>query len=175
MKKFAAIAFILILICSTSFAYQLTATRDEMLNYYYAAIDSKLPKSIKMLVGDEKANVYIGGKVLGIETRGGELKTFETTEVENPGIIIRISDFAAEKISQKQSGVLTAIDSGEITIETKGWYTTFKVEVIKRLYAVSKLDDVLLGKKNSGATQGGIYNSAYAQRVRIVNSICFWC
>ena len=171
--RFLAFCAVFLLLASLSFSYQLTKSREEMLAYYYSNIDGKLPKSMKMLIGDEKANVYIGGKVLGIETRGGELQSFELYAVENPGIIIRVSDDAAEKIAKKQLGVLAAIEDGGITIEGKGWYATFKVEVLKRLYAVAKIDDIVLGKKPASAS-GEIYNS-YVQKAKIVNCFLFFC
>lgn len=172
MKLFAVLALVL-MVASCSFAYQLRQNRDEMLTYYYSNIDAKVPKSAKLLVGDERINVYLGNDILGIETNGGELAYFEKVPVENPGIVIRVDNDAAEKIAKKQLGVLAAIDSGGIEIEATNWYSGFKVELLKRLYAVAKIDDIVLGKKKSGTSSGEIYNTAYVQRARIVN--CLFC
>ena len=174
MKMMAAVAVLLVM-ASGVFSYQLTASRDDMLSYYYSNIDAKVPKSAKMLLGDEKVNVYIGGSVLGIETRGGELYSFEKSPIDSPSITIKVSDDAADRISAKQEGVLAAIDNGGITITTSNWYSAFKVEIIKRLYAVAKIDDIVLGKKPSGTQSSATYNAAYVQRVRIENCLLWNC
>src|SRR3989338_9078864 len=171
--KIAAILFAALLLASVSFSYKVQQSREEILSYYYSSIDAKIPKSAKMLVGDEKVNVYIGTDSIGIETHGGELSSFEMVPLENPGIEIWVSDYAAEAMVKKRMGVLDAIDAGGITIKTHGWYQAFKVEVIKRLYAVAKIDDIVLGKKKAGA--GDLSNSAYVQRARITNCISFFC
>lgn len=172
MRLLAACLLFAVLLSSAAFAYRLTATREEMLSYYYSNIDAKVPKTAKLLLGDEKINVYIANDIIGIETRGGELASFEMAPVENPSIIIRVSNEAAEKIAKKRMGVLDAIEQGGITIKTQGWYPAFKVEVLKRLYAVAKIDDIILGKKKPGA-EGDLSNSAIVQRARIVN--CVFC
>ena len=171
--KIAAILLAVLLLASASFSYKITQSREEMLSYYYSNIDAKVPKTAKLLLGDEKINVYIGGDSIGIETRAGELASFEMVPLENPGIEIWVSDYAAEAMVKKRMGVLDAIDAGGITIKTHGWYQAFKVEVIKRLYAVAKIDDIVLGKKKAGA--GDLSNSAYVQRARITNCISFFC
>lgn len=172
--KIAAILFAALLLASVSFSYKVQQSREEMLSYYYSNIDAKVPKSAKMLIGDEKVNIYIGTDNIGIETRGGELASFEMVPLENPGIEIWVSDYAAEAMVKKRMGVLDAIDAGEITIKAHGWYQAFKVEVVKRLYAVAKIDDIVLGKKNAGAGTD-LSNSAYVQRARITNCISFFC
>jgi len=173
MRLPATCAFALLLL-SACFSYNIVQSREEMLSYYYSAIDAKVPKSAKMLIGDEKVNVYIGRDIIGIETKGGELRSFELSPLESPNIIIRVSDYAAESIAKKRMGILDAIDLGEITIETHGWYAAFKVEVLKRLYAVAKIDDIILGKKKAVAG-AGLPNSAIVQHAMITNCVLFFC
>jgi len=172
--KIAAILFAALLLASVSFSYKVQQSREEILSYYYSSIDAKVPKSAKMLIGDEKVNVYIGTDSIGIETHGGELSSFEMVPLENPGIEIWVSDYAAEAMVKKRMGVLDAIDAGEITIKTHSWYAAFKVEVLKRLYAVAKIDDIVLGKKKSGG-ETDLSNSAIVQKARIVNCLSIFC
>jgi len=172
--KIAAILLAVLLLASASFSYKITQSREEMLSYYYSNIDAKVPKTAKLLLGDEKINVYIGTDIIGIETHGGELSSFELTPLESPNIIIRVSDYAAEAIAKKRMGILDAIDEGEITIETKGFYAAFKVEVVKRLYAVAKIDDIVLGKKKAPAGTD-LSNSAYVQKAKITNCVSIFC
>ena len=174
MKLPALLAVVLLLFSSVSFSYKIVQSREEMLSYYYSNIDAKVPKTAKLLIGDEKINVYIGTDIIGIETHGGELSSFELTPLESPNIIIRVSDYAAEAIAKKRMGILDAIDEGEITIETKGFYAAFKVEVVKRLYAVAKIDDIVLGKKKAPAGTD-LSNSAYVQKAKITNCVSIFC
>ena len=167
-KGFLAAAFAMLLLSSAASAYYLNATREEMLVKYQTYVEPKIPKSAKMLVGDERVNIYVGRKVLGIETKKGELSSFELRPVENPTIVVTISDSAAEKIDDRELGILPAIDSGGIKIEAKNFFSALKIEMAKRIYAVSGADDELLGK-NKGSGRVDTYNSIYVQRARIWN------
>ncbi len=166
MRLLAAILLGLAAVSLAS-AYELSETREEMLLYYYSNIEDKIPKSARMLVGDEKINVYLGGKVIGIETKYGKLSTFELEPVEKPGIIIVVSDYAAQAISARKMGILEAIDKGEIRIQAKNLFSLLKVEAAKRIYAVSGADKELLGEKKP--SQADAYNSVFVQRAKIWN------
>ena len=69
--KALAFALFAVLLLSVSYAYQIEQSREELLAKYYAYVDAKVPKTARMIVGDEKVNAYIGQSVVGIETRGG--------------------------------------------------------------------------------------------------------
>jgi putative sterol carrier protein len=161
-----AIPVFLLLFLSLANSYAIRQTREEMLDYYYRNIDEKIPKSARMLIGDEKVNVYIAGQPLGIETRRGYLYAFEKSALENPTIIVKVSQEAADKITKKEMGILQAIESGEIRIEAKNFFSAMKVEAMKRIYAVSGADDQILGKKKPQA-DSSVYSSIYLQRARI--------
>jgi hypothetical protein len=141
-------------------AYYLSQTRDQLLEYYFANVEGKVPQTARMLIGDERISVYVGSQPMGIETRRGQLYSFELRAIENPTIIVRVSDEAAEKIAHKQMGIMQAISSGGITIEPKTLLSSVKVEMMKRIYAVSGCDDKLLGKKYV-SPQPFTYNSIY--------------
>ncbi|MEM4555022.1 MAG: hypothetical protein QXT25_04190, partial [Candidatus Anstonellaceae archaeon] len=49
---------------------------EEMLAYYQANIDHKVPKSAKMLLGNERINAYVKGYIIGIQTKRGEIQQF---------------------------------------------------------------------------------------------------
>ncbi len=142
-------------------AYYLTQTRDQLLDYYFANVEGKIPQSARMLIGDEKINVYIGNRPMGIETRKGQLYSFEMHTIDKPTIVIRVDSEAADKIANKQMGIMQAIDSGGIKIEPKTLLSSIKVEMIKRIYAISGTDDRLLGKKYA-SPQPFTYNSIYS-------------
>ncbi len=165
-KRLFSILAALSFFSSVCFAYALTETREEMLTYYQEKIEPKVPKSARMLVGNEKINVYVGGKVLGIETRRGELYSFETAPLNNPTIIVTVTDEAFGSIEQKKTGILPLIESGGIRIEAKTFFSAIKIETIKRIYAVSGMDDVIMGRKKGYSAMEN-YNSIYVQKVRI--------
>ena len=168
MAKMLVAAVFLLFLLSVSSAYVLNWTRDEMLDEYHAMVEPKIPKSAKMLLGDERINAYVGGKVIGIETLRGELYYFELAPVDDPTIVATISDSAAEAIEQKRMGIMAALESGGIKIEGKNLLSMLKVEVLKRIYAVSGADRQLLGRKQT-TTMAGIYNSLFMQRAWIEN------
>ncbi|MEM2138430.1 MAG: hypothetical protein QW568_05050 [Candidatus Anstonellaceae archaeon] len=145
--RLAALAVAFILLASTSFAFKISQSRDELLIYYQTYVQEKIPKTAKLLIGDEKLNVYIAGRVFGIQTKYGDLYSFEEVALEKPGIVVKVSDDAAEKIAKKQMGVMQAIESGGIKIEAKSFLAALKVEAAKRIYAVSGADEKLLGKR----------------------------
>ena len=170
MKSTAtALTLLLVLACAAN-AYTLNDTREEMLTYYQTKLEPKIPKSARMLIGDEKVNVHIGGRTLGIETRNGELYSFETSPVEGAGIDVVVSDAAAEAIKQKKSGILPFLENGEIRITTTNFLSTLKIETAKRIYAVSGADDQISGKKKTSERMD-TYNSIYVQRARITGSM----
>jgi len=157
----------LALLLQAADAYYIKQSREQLLDYYFAHIDDKVPPSARMLIGDEKINVYIGNEALGIETRRGQLYYFETAPVEKATTTITISEDAAEKISQKKMGIIEAIDNGGIKIQTTNLLSALKMEMIKRIYAISGADDRILGKKPAPLqpyTQSSIY---YVRKARI--------
>lgn len=144
-----ALALLLFALClSLADAYYIKQTRDQLLDYYFAYVDDKIPKSARMLIGDERINAYVGSQAMGIETRRGQLYSFEMYALEKPTIVVRVSEDAADKLSQRKIGIMQAIDSGGIRIEPKTLLSSIKVEMIKRIYAVSGVDEKILGKKN---------------------------
>lgn len=159
-----AFAFILILVSAAS-AYVLNSTREGMLSYYNSEIEPKVPKTAKILLGDERINVQAGGKTIGIQTVRGELAVFEFYPVEDPTVEITVSDWAAEAIEGRKIGIMQALESGGITVRTNNFFSFLKVEMIKRIYAVSGADDAILGKKKG--TVASALNSMLVQRVRI--------
>lgn len=169
MKTFALFASALLTLACLSHAFVLNDTREEMLSYYQTKLEPKVPKSARMLMGDEKVNVHIGGRTLGIEIRNGELYSFETYQVQGAGIDITVSDSAADAIRQGKSGVLAQLEKGEIKITTTNFLSTLKIETAKRIYAVSGADDQIIGKKKSPPADSGTYNSIYVQRAKIAN------
>ena len=165
MKPFAFALFAALLLC-TSYAYQLEQTRDELLAKYYAYVDAKVPKSARMIVGDERVNAYIGQSVIGLEIRRGDLYTFEYAALKNPNIVIVVTDDAAEKIENRSMGVLEAIDNGGIKIKTYNWLSAFKVAALQNAYALSGIDKRITNKT---VKENEIYvaNSLFMNRQRV--------
>jgi hypothetical protein len=149
-----------------SHAYQIEQSREALLAKYYAYVDPKIPKTARMLVGDERVNVYIGQSLIGLEVKRGELRSFEYAPLQDPSIVVIVSDSAAEKIENRSMGILEAIDSGAIRIITNNWFSAFKVEALKRAYAVSGIDQRLTDKS---VKEGDIYNtnSLFMTRTRV--------
>ncbi len=151
-------------------SFALNGTREQMLIYYQTAVEPKIPKTAKALLGDEKINVEIGGKTLGIETRRGELYGFSFTPIAFPSIEVNVSDAAADAIAAKKMGVMAALDNGGITVRASSWYTALKVEMMKRIYASSGADDYLTGRRALPRSMES-YNSIYIQRAKITNAM----
>ena len=80
-----------------------------------------------------------------------------------------MSDRAAEAIVRKETGVLAAIESGGIRIRANNWFSGVKMEALKRIYALSRIDDLILGKKKQADID--VYNSIYVQRARFWNAM----
>ena len=162
-----AFALFAAIILSMSHAYQIEQSRDDLLAKYYAYVDAKVPKSARLLIGDEKVNAYIGQSVVGIETRGGELYSFEYAPVKSPDITIVVSDDAAMKIGNRSEGVLDAIGNGGIKIKTNSWLAAFKVMALKNAYALSGIDK-RLKDKNVAETEIYSANSLFMSGPRII-------
>jgi hypothetical protein len=164
MRPFAVFACLLLLLSCAS-AYTIKSSREQMLAKYYENYD-KIPKSARLLVGDESVNAYIGQSVIGIKIDNGELTYFEFSPVKNPGIVIVVSDSAAERIERGQMGILQAIDNGGIKITAKSFMSALKVEALKKIYAMSGADRELV-KGQTGSPP--LSNSIAILRARIVN------
>lgn len=139
----------LFLLAHNVFPHWFNSTRDEMLLYYQEHVQDKIPKTAELIIGDERINLYIDGRVFGIETRQGELYSFEAAPLGNPTIVVTVSDQAGQDIASGKSGVLSEIDSGGIKIDAKNFFSALKVEVAKRIYAVSGADDIISGRKKT--------------------------
>lgn len=158
MRLFA-IAAALLLFASIVNPFAISQSRDEILLYYQMHVQEKIPKTAKMLIGNERINVNVAGRVFGIQTKYGDLYTFEEMPLEKPGIIVTVSDAAAEKISKRQMGIVQAIDSGGIRVEARNFVAALKVEAAKRIYAVSGADEKILGKPKGGQQSPDTANS----------------
>ena len=154
--KLLAFALFAAVLLSLSYAYQIEQTREQLLAKYYAYVDAKVPKSARMIVGDEKVNAYIGQSVIGIETRKGELYSFEYAPLKNPNIVIIVTDEAAEKIENRSMGVLEAIGNGGIKIKTYNWLSAFKVAALQNAYSLSGIDRRITDKS---VQEEEIYNT----------------
>ncbi|MFA5929823.1 MAG: hypothetical protein WC861_02985 [Candidatus Micrarchaeia archaeon] len=165
MRMLAFAIFASLLVCLPC-AYHIEQTRDELLAKYYAYVDAKVPKSARMIIGDERVNAYIGQSVIGIETRRGELYSFEYAALKNPDIVIVVTDEAAERIENRSMGVLEAMDSGGIRIKTYSWIAMFKVAALKSAYEVSGIDKRIT---NKDVKEDEIYstNSLFMNRQRV--------
>jgi len=168
MKATFAVFFALVLL-QLAYSFEMNMTREEILANYQEKVGPKIPQSAKVLIGDERMNVYVAGRVFGVETKRGELYYFETYALNNPGVVVTVSDYAAEQISKKKMGITQAINSGGIRIEPKNFLSALKVEAAKRIYSASGGDDYLLGKKKTPAEKAGTYNAIYVSRTRIWN------
>ncbi|MCX8197172.1 MAG: hypothetical protein N3G80_02560 [Candidatus Micrarchaeota archaeon] len=144
-SKKAALFLLSFFICILSATDEVWVEQDMIL-YYQSNIAPKIPKSAKMIIGDEKINAYVKGYVIGIETKRGELFNLQLREIENPTITVWISNNAYEQIKKRKMGVLEAIDKGEIRIEGKNLLSSLKIETAKRIYAVSGADNLFLKK-----------------------------
>jgi len=154
--KLLAFALFAAVLLSLSYAYQIEQTREQLLAKYYAYVDAKVPKSARMIVGDEKVNAYIGQSVIGIETRKGELYSFEYAPLKNPNVVIIVTDEAAEKIENRSMGVLEAIGNGGIKIKTYNWLSAFKVAALQNAYSLSGIDRRITDKS---VQEEEIYNT----------------
>ena len=154
--KALAFALFAVLLLSVSYAYQIEQSREELLAKYYAYVDAKVPKTARMIVGDEKVNAYIGQSVVGIETRGGVLYSFEYAPLKNPNVVIFVTDDAAERIENRTMGILDAMDNGGIKIKTYDWLSAFKVAALKSAYEMSGIDRRLT---NASVKEDEIYNT----------------
>jgi len=162
-----AFALFAMFLLSVSYAYQIEQTREQLLSKYYAYVDAKVPKTARMIVGDERVNAYIGQSVVGIETRGGELYSFEYAPLKNPNVAIFVTDDAAEKIENRTMGILEAMDNGGIRIKTYDWLSAFKVAALKSAYEMSGIDKRLTDKT---VKEDEIYdtNSLFMNRQRFL-------
>jgi hypothetical protein len=162
-----AFALFAVLLIGASYAYHIEQTREELLAKYYAYVDAKIPKSARMIVGDERVNAYIGQSVMGIETRRGELYSFEYAPLKDPNIVIIVTDEAAEKIENRTMSVLEAMDNGGIKIKTYNWLSSFKVAAIKNAYSLSGIDKRITNKT---VKEEDIYsaNSLFMNRQRVL-------
>ena len=129
--KFLIFAVFLAIFFSSCSAFVLNASRDEMLAYYQTYLEPKIPSSAKALIGDERINVQLGGKTLGIELKHGELTGFGIGAIDSPSIEVIVSDAAAEAIKGKREGMLDAINNGGITVKTNDFFTMIKVEMMR--------------------------------------------
>jgi len=165
--KVLAFALFAAVLLSLSYAYQIEQTREQLLAKYYAYVDAKVPKSARMIVGDEKVNAYIGQSVIGIETRKGELYSFEYAPLKNPNIVIIVTDEAAEKIENRSMGVLEAMGNGGIKIRTYNWLSAFKVAALQNAYSLSGIDKRITDKS---VQEEEIYstNSLFMIRPRVL-------
>ena len=154
--KVLAFALFAAVLLSLSYAYQIEQTREQLLAKYYAYVDAKVPKSARMIVGDERVNAYIGQSVIGIETRKGELYSFEYAPLKNPNVVIIVTDEAAEKIENRSMGVLEAIGNGGIKIRTYNWLSAFKVAALQNAYSLSGIDRRITDKS---VQEDEIYNT----------------
>ncbi|MFA6214024.1 MAG: hypothetical protein WC717_01985 [Candidatus Micrarchaeia archaeon] len=166
MRALAFALFAAAILCAPH-AYQIEQGRDELLAKYYAYVDAKVPKTARMIIGDEKVNAYIGQSVIGMETRRGELYSFEYEPVKNPNIIIIVTDEAAERMENRTMGVLEAIDSGGIRIKTNNWLSAIKMAALKNAYALSGIDRRLTDRS---VPEEDIYstNSLFMRRQRVL-------
>ncbi len=167
-KALAAFAFLALLLSSCS-AYSLNWTREQMLAYYQGSMEPKLPRTAKLLLGDERINAYVGGKALGIETKHGELYSFEMAALSSPTIVVGVDDSAIQNLSAGRCGILAAIDSGEITVEPQNFFSAIKLEAMKRIYAASGADRKLFGANTAPWQAANSANSLYVQRARVEN------
>ena len=166
--KFLIFAVFLAIFFSSCSAFVLNASRDEMLAYYQTYLEPKIPSSAKALIGDERINVQLGGKTLGIELKHGELTGFGIGAIDSPSIEVIVSDAAAEAIKGKREGMLDAINNGGITVKTNDFFTMIKVEMMKRIYAISGADDLITGKRAAPESNGiASYGSFYIQKATI--------
>ena len=97
----ALFALSAILMLCTSYAYKIEQSREALLAKYYAYVDPKIPKTARMLIGDERVNAYIGQSVIGLEVKKGELRSFEYAPLQDQSIVVIVSDSAAEKIENR--------------------------------------------------------------------------
>ncbi|MFA6489350.1 MAG: hypothetical protein WCT52_01605 [Candidatus Micrarchaeia archaeon] len=168
VKKLLAVCVFLVFLLNFCSAYVLNESREEMLSYYQTYLEPKIPRTAKALLGDERINVQIGGKTLGIATKRGELSDFEVHAIGNPTIEVAVSDAAAEAIKGKKVGIMPCLDDGSIKVRTSNFFTAVKVEMMKRIYAVSGADDAITGKAAPSRSIES-YNSIYIQRAKITN------
>lgn len=162
--------FTLALLAASLFCYEITMTREQLIEKYYSEVDAKVPRSAKLLLGDETINAYIGQSVLGIKTKNGELETLETYPLTRATITIRVDDEAALNIEKKKIGILAALGSGGVKITTSNWLSSFKVEALKKIYGVSGYDKKLTSGEAGTASAS---NSIMVQRAKIYN--CIFC
>ena len=165
--RLLASGIFLALLLSSCSAYSLNLTREQMLTYYQSSIEPKLPTTARLLLSDERINVYIGGQVLGIETARGELYSFETYPVQDPTIVVTVNDSAVMNLSAGREGILSAIGNGGIAIRPQNFFSALKVEAVERIYAVSGADSRIFGAGAAWRLQQPNANSLYVQRTRI--------
>ncbi|MCX8198132.1 MAG: hypothetical protein N3F07_02980 [Candidatus Micrarchaeota archaeon] len=162
MGFLALAAFLSLAFFSLAHPFAFNYTRQEIITHYQSKIEPQVPKSARMLIGDEKVNVEIGGKAIGAEFQKGELVYLEMGRLANPGIEISVSDYAAEEIQQGRSGVIPMLDRGEIKVKANSFLAALKVEAAKRIYAISGADEKITGSKKKEPPQ-----KTAAQKARI--------
>jgi hypothetical protein len=170
MRRIAVLILIFAIAMSLpAHAYTIDQSREQLLAKYYADVEPKIPPSARMLVGDERINAYIGNQTFGAVVVNGDLESFDYSLVDNPTITIRVTDYAADSISDGQMGIMDAINNGGITIQTSNLLSALKVAVMERIYAASGYDKRL--------TQGnGMIDDSqpYVQTTNVMNSLSFW-
>ncbi|MFA6328726.1 MAG: hypothetical protein WCY41_04740 [Candidatus Micrarchaeia archaeon] len=165
--RMAAFALFAVLLLGAAHAYQIEQTREELLAKYYAYVDAKVPKSARLIVGDERVNAYIGHSVVGVETRAGELYSLEYAPLKDPSIVIIVTDDTAERIEGRTEGILEAMDNGGIKVKAYNWFSSFKVAALRNAYALSGIDRRLTDKS---IRENEIYsaNSLFMARQRVL-------
>lgn len=166
--KLAAFACALLLFLPILCPYSIPYTREELLDKYYKYSD-KVPRSARLLLGDETINVHIGDSVIGIKTKNGELSALETYAFQRATITITVDAATASKLDRHETGIIKAIDEGGIRIKTSNLLSGFKVEALKKIYAVSGYDKQLYSQPSKGESQPDAYNSIYVQRASFQN------
>ena len=165
--RLALYAFAALTLLSISAAYQLNVSRDELIERYYSQVADKIPKSARLLLGDETINAYIGSSVIGMRTKNGELAELEMRALDRPTISITVDGATAQMMEGGEIGVLSALDSGGIRVKTSNWFSAFKVEALKKIYATSGMDGKITEKKTAGAPPEyfGVTNSFFARYI----------
>lgn len=136
MKKNLAM-FILALVALSAITTALEMPKAEdvqvMVDEYNKNID-KVPKIILKLFGNERINVYIDNEAAyGFVTVNGKIVESNEGSVEKPTLNIRTTEWAIQKIANKEISLKEALKKGYVTFEGVGLFKKAKYGYVKRL------------------------------------------
>lgn len=81
---------------------------------------------VKFFVGNEKINLYLENETISIIMKDGKIETIQSTEIEDPTLIVTASDKALLDYANNSLDMKQALKNKEITYEGVGFFNKIK-------------------------------------------------